>query len=239
MMTSSSRFATPRSSLAGRWLPDGRTGRTAEILNVPGLNNSGPTHWQTRWEQRYPWFRRVELGVWNQPDRTVWVQRLDEAIRAADQPVILVAHSLGCLAVAWWAALSGAGYREPVAGALLVAPADAERPAACNGVAGFGPVPTHPLPFPSILVASRNDPHATFERSSRFARAWGSHLVDAGEAGHLNADSGLGDWPLGIALVDRLVDAASLADDVNRSLADAARFLSIGPGGEAGEPLQW
>lgn len=63
MMTSSSRFATPRSGPAGRSLPDGRTGRTAEILNVPGLNNSGPAHWQTRWEQRYPWFRRVELGV--------------------------------------------------------------------------------------------------------------------------------------------------------------------------------
>lgn len=239
MMTSSSRFAAPRpdQEVHPRW--PAKSGRTGQILTVPGVDNSGPTHWQTRWEQRYPWFRRVELGLWHQPDRTVWVQRLDEAIRAADQPVILVAHSLGCLAVAWWASLSGAGYREPVAGALLVAPADAERAAACSRVAGFGPVPTHPLPFPSILVASRNDPHATFERSSRFARAWGSHLVDAGEAGHLNADSGLGDWPLGISLVDRLVDAASRADDVDRSLAEAARFLSIGTAGDSGEALQW
>lgn len=239
MMTRSSRFAAPRPDHEVLPRSHAKAGRTGQILNVPGVANSGPAHWQTRWEQRYPWFRRVELGLWHQPDRTVWVQRLDEAIRAADQPVILVAHSLGCLAVAWWASLSGAGYREPVAGALLVAPADAERPAACSRVAGFAPVPTHPLPFPSILVASRNDPHASFERSARFARAWGSHLVDAGNAGHLNAESALGDWPLGISLVDRLVDAASLADDVDRSLADAARFLSIGPGSETGEAHGW
>ena len=156
-MTSSPRITAPRTVADGT----ARAGRTAQILNVPGVDNSGPAHWQTRWEQRYPWFRRVELGLWHQPDRAVWVQRLDEAIRAADQPVILVAHSLGCLAVGWWAALSGPGYREPVAGALLVAPADAERPGACGRVSGFGPVPTHPLPFPSILVASRNDRHAS------------------------------------------------------------------------------
>jgi predicted alpha/beta hydrolase family esterase len=232
-MTSSPRITAPRTVADGT----ARAGRTAQILNVPGVDNSGPAHWQTRWEQRYPWFRRVELGLWHQPDRAVWVQRLDEAIRAADQPVILVAHSLGCLAVGWWAALSGPGYREPVAGALLVAPADAERPGACGRVSGFGPVPTHPLPFPSILVASRNDRHASFDRSARFARAWGSHLVDAGEAGHLNADSNLGDWPLGISLVDRLVEAASLAQDADRSLAEAARFLSIA--GDSGEAVAW
>lgn len=234
-MTTESRIATPRTGPEA----SARGGRAAAILNVPGLANSGPAHWQSRWESRYPWFRRVELGLWHHPDRSVWVQRLDQAIRASDRPVILVAHSLGCLAVAWWAASSSAGYREPVAGALLVAPADAERPGACGQIAGFSPVPTHPLPFPSILVASRNDPHATFDRSTRFARAWGSHLVDAGNAGHLNADSDLGDWPLGISLVDRLVDAASLAEDVDRSLADAARFLSIGAAGETTEPLPW
>jgi predicted alpha/beta hydrolase family esterase len=239
MMTRNGRLATPRTGLGAGPPSDARAGRTARILNVPGLDNSGPAHWQTRWEQRYPWFARVELGLWQQPDRAVWVQRLDKAIRAADGPVILVAHSLGCLAVAWWAALHKVGYREPVAGALLVAPADAERNGACSRVARFGPVPGHPLPFPSILVASRNDPHAAFDRSARFARSWGSHLVDAGDAGHLNADSGLGDWPLGISLVDRLVEAASLAGDVDRGLAEAARFLSIGASAPGAESLPW
>jgi predicted alpha/beta hydrolase family esterase len=187
------------------------------ILNVPGLGNSGDGHWQTLWEARFPWFQRAELGLWSKPDRSIWVERLDQAIRQATQPVILVAHSLGCLAVGWWAALLGNAYSDPVAGALLVAPADPEHPLAGPAIAKFGPAPRQPLPFPSILVASRNDPYAGFDRSAAFARSWGSHLVDAGHAGHLNADSGLGDWPLGLSLVDRLVDAASRrGDSANR-----------------------
>jgi hypothetical protein len=160
----------------------------------------------------------------------VWVARLDAAIRRTAQPAILVAHSMGCLAVAWWAALSGAGYRSPVVGALLVAPADPDSVQACAAVRGFGPAPRLPLPFPSILVASRNDPWASFERSAAFARTWGCHLVDAGPAGHLNADSSLGDWALGMSLVERLVDAALVHAETDRSLAGAARFLSIGEG---------
>ncbi|MCG2839621.1 alpha/beta hydrolase [Sandaracinobacter sp. RS1-74] len=214
------------------------TGAT-QVLNVPGLGNSGALHWQSRWEQRYPWFERVELGLWHSPDRNIWVERLDRAIRAAGRPVILVAHSLGCLSVAWWAAISGQGYRDPVAGALLVAPADPERPGASDCIARFGPAPRTPLPFPSILVASRNDPHADFARSQQFARQWGSHLVDAGDAGHLNADSGLGDWPLGISLVDRLVEAASLRADADRNLAEAARFLSIAPDAAPAGAFPW
>ena len=225
-------FATPPPAA-------GERAGTTQVLNVPGLGNSGSLHWQSRWEENYPWFERVELGLWENPDRQIWVERLDRAIRAAGRPVILVAHSLGCLAVSWWAAISGQGYRDPVAGALLVAPADPERAGAQGCISHFGPVPKTPLPFPSILVASRNDPHASFERSRHFARTWGSHLIDAGEAGHLNADSGLGNWPLGISLVDRLVDAASLRADAERSLAEAARFLSITPDNEPPGAFPW
>lgn len=214
-MPHESRFAAPA-------VPSG----TPQILNVPGLYNSGPGHWQTRWEQLYPWFDRVDLGLWDAPDRQVWVQRLDQAIRAAQGPVILVAHSLGCVAVACWAALVGHSGRDPVVGALLVAPADPDSPRAPTPLKQFAPAPGSALPFPSILVASRNDPHASFDRSTRMARAWGSHLVDAGAAGHINADSRLGDWPLGITLLDRLTDAAQQRAGADRALADAARFHS-------------
>jgi predicted alpha/beta hydrolase family esterase len=232
MMQHNRPFAAPapdRHRLAG----------TTQVLNVPGFGNSPDGHWQSRWEQNYPWFERVDLGLWDNPDRNIWVERLDRAIRSAGRPVILVAHSLGCLAVGWWAAISGQGYRDPVAGALLVAPADPEREDTRACIARFGPLPRTPLPFPSILVASRDDPHASFERSQQFARQWGSHLIDAGQAGHLNAESGLGDWPLGISLVDRLVDAASLRADADRSLAEAARFLSIGPEAEPPVAFPW
>lgn len=202
------------------------SGRPPVVLNVPGLGNSGPGHWQTRWEQKFPWVRRVELGGWDDPDRATWVQRLDSAIRAQKGPVILVAHSLGCVTVGWWAALVGQTWREPVAGALLVAPADCERQESACQVARFGPMPRVPLPFPSLMVASRNDPYASFPRSESLARAWGSHLVDAGEAGHLNAQSGLGDWPLGLSLVDRLAEAADIDRQSHARLEATAQFHS-------------
>jgi hypothetical protein len=198
------------------------------MLNVPGLGNSGPEHWQSRWERHYPWFSRVDCGTWDNPDRGLWVERLDQAVRRVAGPVILVAHSLGCQTVAWWSALMGPGYRQSVVGALLVAPADCEATGAAPAIARLAPIPRLPLPFPSILVASRNDPHAAFDRSAVMARLWGSHLVDAGEAGHLNADSRLGDWPLGIGLLDRLVDAADLVAEAGERLARGARFLSVG-----------
>src|SRR3546814_20328511 len=94
------------------------------VLAVPGLNNSGPGHWQTIWETTRNDCERVDLGMWDRPHRNTWVNKLNAAIRQADRPVILVAHSLGCIAVAWWAALERPPFGSPVAGALLVAPPD-------------------------------------------------------------------------------------------------------------------
>ena len=97
------------------------------VVTVPGLGGSGPSHWQSLWESSRVDTIRAELGMWHTPHRNSWVNRLDEAIRHAHAPVILVAHSLGCQAVAWWAQLSPQPYGWPVAGALLVAPADVDR----------------------------------------------------------------------------------------------------------------
>lgn len=213
--------------------------RQPVVLNVPGLGNSGPGHWQTRWEARYPWMRRAELGQWDRPDRLLWTQRLDAAIRHTDGPVILVAHSLGCLAVAWWAAQHRPPYRRTVAAALLVAPADADLKPTHPAIAQFAPVPLLPLPFPSILVASRNDPCAAFDRARKIAAHWGSHLVDAGDAGHINADSGLGDWPIGITLLDRLIDTGQLRVEADSQLAKTARFLSRPAGDHAPMDRPW
>src|SRR3546814_5043465 len=96
------------------------------VLTVPGLNNSGPGHWQTIWETTRNDCERVDLGMWDRPHRNTWVNKLNAAIRQADRPVILVAHSLGCIAVAWWAALERSPFGSPVAGALLVAAPDVD-----------------------------------------------------------------------------------------------------------------
>jgi len=197
------------------------------ILTVPGLGGSGPSHWQTLWESARPDTVRVELGMWNTPHRNAWVTKLDQAIRQARAPVVLAAHSLGCLAVAWWAEMTRQPYGWPVAGALLVAPADVDRPGAQAELTSFGPTPTAPLPFPSLVVASRDDPWIAIERAHSLAVGWGSHFVDAGAQGHLNAASGIGWWQEGQELLDRVIGAA--ADRHGRQLpqGEARSILAI------------
>ncbi|MCC9308221.1 alpha/beta hydrolase [Kitasatospora sp. RB6PN24] len=172
------------------------------FLVLPGYEGSGPQHWQSHWEAADPAFQRVEQADWDHPRLGEWVDVLDAAVAAQEQPVVLVAHSLGCILVAHWAARrAGAA----VAGAFLVAPADIEG-AGVAELAGFCPIPLKPLPFPALVVASSDDPWCSLDRSRRFADAWGARLVVAGAHGHLNSASELGDWEYGRELLGRLLD---------------------------------
>lgn len=177
-------------------------------LIVPGLDNSGPDHWQSLWEDRRSDCRRVDLGCWAEPDRRIWTERLDAALAMTDGPVVLAGHSLGCLTIAWWALSAAPEKLGRVAGALLVAPPDVDAADAHPFVRRFAPAPATPLPFASILVASRNDRYAAFDQLEALARAWGSRFVDAGHSGHINARSGLGYWSDGEALLEELLDEA-------------------------------
>lgn len=175
------------------------------VLIVPGLNNSGPDHWQSKWERELPHCERVDLGMWDDPHRNTWINKLNHAIHGAGRPVILVAHSLGCHAISWWAQYERPFLGRPVAAALLVAPPDVEVDGADPRIARFSPLVPGRLPFRTILAASRNDPYASFGQAKRMARKWGSRLVDAGPIGHINADSGIGNWPYGKYLLNHLV----------------------------------
>lgn len=175
------------------------------ILLIPGLNDSGPDHWQTRWERKQANARRVDLGMWDDPHRNTWVNKLNLAIHRADRPVVLVAHSLGCLTVAWWAEYEQPGPDSGVVGALLVAPPDVDRPGLDPRLARFGACPRGELPFPSVLVASQDDPYCSQRSAISLARDWGSRFADAGAVGHVNAQSDLGDWPLGEHLLEQLL----------------------------------
>ncbi|MBA4087927.1 MAG: esterase [Novosphingobium sp.] len=179
-------------------------GQDPLILTVPGLGNSGPGHWQTQWEQDLPDCRRVDLGLWHDPHRNTWVNKINLAVHRSDRPVVLVAHSLGCLAVAWWAEFEKPADGK-VLGALLVAPPDVEVRPIDRRLTRFAPFPQGELPFPSILVASRNDPYMGIGQARQLARIWGSNFVDAGEAGHLNAESELGEWTFGKLLLNQLL----------------------------------
>ena len=167
-----------------------------DILIVPGLGSSGPEHWQTRWEGRLSTARRVEQDDWDRPLRDAWVERLVKEVALSERPVVLIAHSLGVVALALAAPAFPSGR---VRGGFLVALPDVDSPHLVPAVVRpFAPLPRDPLPFPSLLVASRTDPHCAYERAEDAAYAWGSALVDAGEAGHLNTASGHGPWPEGL-----------------------------------------
>ena len=171
------------------------------VLLLPGWQNSGPDHWQSHWEAAHG-YRRVEQHDWLRPLRGDWIARLEDVLLQQKEPAVLVAHSLGCLLVAAWAAHSRNTHL--VSAALLVAPADAEREELRPVLASWSPIPLQKLPFRSLLVGSRNDPYCNFERAQAFASAWGADLIDAGKLGHINAESGLGAWPQGHALLHQL-----------------------------------
>jgi predicted alpha/beta hydrolase family esterase len=176
----------------------------ATVLVLPGYGDSGPEHWQTLWERRHG-YARVVQDDWERPDLAAWKRRLAQALDGACGPVVLVAHSLGCALVAHAAA---DGMAERIAGALHVAPPDVDEILhVLPEVESFAPMPMRPLPFPAILVASGNDPYAELPRAKAFAAAWGARLVDVGEAGHVNAESNLGEWPEGHDLLEELLRA--------------------------------
>ncbi len=179
---------------------------TPHLLILPGWQSSGPSHWQSRWEALYGDVR-VEQHDWMRPLRGDWIARLEDVLLSQTGPSVLVCHSLGCLLTAAWASHSRNTHR--VAGALLVAPGDPDQPELQAALKSWSPVPLGKLPFKSILLGSRNDPYCSQARARMFAEAWGSEFVDYGARGHINADSGLGDWPEGRSLLARLRDSGS------------------------------
>ncbi|MDO9196374.1 alpha/beta hydrolase [Rhodoferax sp.] len=167
------------------------------IIIVPGWRDSGPGHWQSLWAQALPGAVRVQQDDWIAPSRSAWVASIARTILAQPEPVVVVAHSLGCIATTH---LPPEAARH-IHGALLVAPADPER----RGVlADFAPVPYQALPYHSLIVASSNDPYCPVRTAGAYARAWGSEFVRLQNAGHINIESGFGAWPLGLALLQSL-----------------------------------
>jgi predicted alpha/beta hydrolase family esterase len=175
-------------------------GEGGPVLILPGLYNSGPDHWQSRWERAHPEFRRVLQDDWERPRCSDWIARLEAAVLETPD-AILVAHSSSCALVAHWVAGRGRG---SVRGALLAAPSDPEAASYPAGPTGFAPMPLLRLPFRTLVVASDDDHYVSIARAEMFARAWGSRLVTIGNAGHINSQSGLGDWPQGYVLLEQL-----------------------------------
>lgn len=171
-----------------------------DILLIPGYEGPGPTHWQSRMASKLSTARVVEQQDWSHPSLADAVGKVVAAVTEATRPVVVVAHSSGSLLLAHaMPALRDAGIAERVKGAFIVAPAAPRSVATHTSMdPAFANVPRDPLPFPSVLVASSNDPHTSLEEAADLSMAWGSLLVEAGEAGHINTASGHGPWPEGM-----------------------------------------
>lgn len=152
-------------------------------LIVPGLRGSGPDHWQAWWHAVEPDTVWVEQADWNAPELDRWAERIAEALQVQTQPAWIVAHSFGVLA----AVRAAAWVPDRVAGAFLVAPAD-------PGKFGVTELLPRSLAFPSLMVASSNDPWMGLLNAAYWANLWRSHFVNLGHVGHINPDSGFGPW---------------------------------------------
>jgi predicted alpha/beta hydrolase family esterase len=183
----------------------------ATVLIVPGLRDEVEAHWQTllaidlhargRKVATVPPMGRVDL------DCAARVAAIERAAQSIDGPVVLVAHSGGCVMVAHWAQQT----KRPIRGALLATPPDFDRPMPDGyptldalSANGWLPVPRASLPFPSVVAASRDDPLARFDRIEQLARDWGSRFVDLGRVGHLNPSSGYGKWSRAEELINEI-----------------------------------
>jgi uncharacterized protein len=169
------------------------------VLLVPGIGDSGATHWQSLWQFQHPGVTRVMQRDWDHPVREDWVEALDDAVAQATAPPVLVAHSLGCLAVAHWAAQSA----RPCYAALLVAVPDPNGSAFPSEASGFAPLPSSFHKCRVMVVSSNDDAYASSSYTKERVATWGAEHICLGERGHINAASGLGNWPDGWAIVDR------------------------------------
>lgn len=185
-------------------------------LILPGWQGSGPEHWQAHWLDLMDRTVLVRQRDWDHPDLGDWLDAAIEAIERHPNP-ILVGHSLGAILIAH---LASRHPDLPIAGALLVAPADVDNQAdRVPALASFAPIPTGPFGFPAIVVGSRNDPWMPSARARILARMWEAEYVDAGRAGHINGAADLGAWPEGQSLLARLTAGVR-----NRSLALGGGF---------------
>jgi predicted alpha/beta hydrolase family esterase len=171
------------------------------VLVIPGLYDSGDDHWQTHWVNTQKDFKRLVQDEWEQPRAADWVARLDEEVSILGADIVLVGHSLSCCLIGLWAEKN----RRKVKGALLVAPTDTEAKSFPKGPIGFAPMPLMEMSFPSIVVASTDDPWVSLSRAEHFAKCWGCDFVSVGATGHINAASQLGLWHEGLALLKRLL----------------------------------
>jgi predicted alpha/beta hydrolase family esterase len=202
---------------------------SVSVLVVPGLRDGTPEHWQALLAAELPEVRSLPALGRRNIDLRARMDAIETAVIAATRPVVIVAHSGGCIATVHWARST----TQQVRGMLLAVPPDLDRelpaefpPRQAFADAGWLPIPTEPLPFACIVAASRNDPLADFDTVADMARAWGAELADVGRVGHLNPASGYGPWGEAAVLVRRLAEGSTASPASPRAARAASRITA-------------
>lgn len=166
---------------------------TAYIF-VAGYGNSLGEHWQQHWFKQLPNSYWVEQIKWDAPEQEAWISALTSCIDKINEPIIFICHSLGGLTLVEWANRHSA----KVLGAMMVAVPDPQSAQFPPDICGFQELPLRPLPFPTKIIASDNDPYCSKDRVIFFASHWHSDIVFLADAGHINVSAGFGAWPQGL-----------------------------------------
>lgn len=188
--------------LASQLIQPGRfDGAPVRVLIIPGLNDSGPGHWQTWLQAQYQGALRVKQRDWHQPDLDRWAGRVTQAVDSASEQTtwIAVAHSFGSLALAQHLATRQPRAQGGIRAALIVAPADPVKFQLQDRL------PRRGLGIPLTVVGSDNDPWMPAASAQDWAHHWGARFHNLGRAGHINVDSGFGPWPWARFKVDQLI----------------------------------
>jgi predicted alpha/beta hydrolase family esterase len=172
-----------------------------QILIAPGYRGSDENHWQTYWQKENKEYLRIEQHDWCHPVADEWIDTIERYVRETSGDLVVVAHSLACIALVLWAQKT----RLSIKAALLVAPPNTEDEKLSKVITGFSPIPLQKLPFRSIVLASTNDEYTTIEQSEAFAKHWGSTFVNVGRKGHINSLSNLQNWPEGRTYLSTLI----------------------------------
>lgn len=180
---------------------------------VAGYGNSTEGHWQYAWHKRISNSYWVEQADWNSPDCADWVEALDALVQTIEGPILFVSHSLGGNTIVEWSRKSSAN----IFGAFMVAVPDVQSEHFPNEISGYQTPPLEKLPFPSMVLASTNDPYSTLDRTGYYAQAWGSDQTIVGDLKHVNADSNIGEWPEGLDLLDKFIESIDPDETLERT----------------------
>jgi predicted alpha/beta hydrolase family esterase len=168
---------------------------------VAGYGNSTEGHWQNSWCKITKNSYWVEQDDWNNPNCVGWIESLNALVQSIDGPILLVSHSLGGSTIIEWSKK----YSANIIGAFMVAVPDVQCEHFPKEISGYQLPPLEKLPFPSMVLASTNDPYSTLDRSKYFVGIWGSDLTIVGDLKHVNADSNIGEWPYGLNLLNKFI----------------------------------